>query len=142
MALSAACCLRYAWWAACYSEWYGLPSYAEQLGMAAARASFYLRITITLQAATLAVVWSDQAAPYRPVTTSQIRSTPWRIGGNNDCRNLFIRLAPKLGPFVSYSMIPQSAAFDSGGPHFYPSGMVHHTTAIAMACCCPAPACG
>src|ERR1700722_3199227 len=79
MALSAACCLRYAWWAACYSEWYGLPSYAEQLGMAAARASFYLRITITLQAATLAVVWSDQAAPYRPV---QLLRSGARLGAS------------------------------------------------------------
>jgi hypothetical protein len=36
----------------------------------------------------------------------------------------------------------QTAAFDSGSPRFYPSNMFRHTTAIAMACCRLAPACG
>lgn len=58
MAVSAVCFLKYAWWAACYSGWYGLPSYAEQLRMASARASFYLWSVITLQFATFVVIWS------------------------------------------------------------------------------------
>jgi hypothetical protein len=57
MAISAVCFLKYVWWAACYSGWYGLPSYAQQLRIAAARASFYLWSVIALQTATLAVVW-------------------------------------------------------------------------------------
>ncbi len=57
MAFSAVCFLKYAWWAACYSGWYGLPSYAQQLGMAADRASFYLWSAIMLQIAAVGVVW-------------------------------------------------------------------------------------
>jgi|SRR5271154_1741529 len=58
MVISAICFLRYAWWAACYSGWYGLPSYAAQLRTAAARASLYLWSVIALQTATSVVVWS------------------------------------------------------------------------------------
>ena len=57
MAISAVCFLRYMWWAACYSGWYGLPSYAQQLRIAAARASFYRWSVIALQTATLGIVW-------------------------------------------------------------------------------------
>ncbi len=58
MAASAVCFLRYAWWAACYSGWYGLPSYAQQLRVAAARASLYLWSVIALQFATAVTLWS------------------------------------------------------------------------------------
>jgi hypothetical protein len=58
MAISAVCFLRYAWWAACYSGWYGLPSYAQELGIASTRAWFYLCSALALQVATLGVLWS------------------------------------------------------------------------------------
>jgi hypothetical protein len=58
MAISAVCFLKYAWWAACYSGWYGLPDYTQQLKLASARASFYLWSVIALQFATFAVMWS------------------------------------------------------------------------------------
>ena len=49
MAVAAVCFLMYAWWAACYSGWYGLPSYAQQLRTASAHLSFYLWSVIALQ---------------------------------------------------------------------------------------------
>lgn len=58
MALSAVCFLRYAWWAACYSGWYGLPIYAQQLRTASIRASLYLGSVLALQFATFGVLWS------------------------------------------------------------------------------------
>lgn len=58
MTVSALCFLRYAWWTACYSGWYGLPSYAQQLRAAAARASFYLWSVVALQLMTFVVMWS------------------------------------------------------------------------------------
>ncbi len=58
MGISTVCFLRYASWAACYSGWYGLPSYAQQLRVAAARASFYFWSVIALQFTTFVVMWS------------------------------------------------------------------------------------
>ncbi len=58
MAASAVCALKYSWWAAGYSGWYGLPGYAQDLRIAATRANFYWWSVIVLQAATVAVVWS------------------------------------------------------------------------------------
>jgi hypothetical protein len=54
---SAICFLRYAGWAACYSGWYGLPSYAEKIREAGANARFYFWITLFLQLATLLLFW-------------------------------------------------------------------------------------
>lgn len=54
---SAVCFLKYAWYAACVSGWYGLPSYAEQLKLAQARGSLYLWSAWGLQVATCSVLW-------------------------------------------------------------------------------------
>jgi len=40
MALAANCFLKYLWWTACYSAWYGIPKLAEQWKAAGANASF------------------------------------------------------------------------------------------------------
>jgi hypothetical protein len=48
--------------------------------MAAARASFYLRITITLQAATLAVVWGQ--IRLRHIDLSQLLRSGARLGAS------------------------------------------------------------
>jgi hypothetical protein len=68
MVLSAASFLKYAWWAACYSGWYGLPSYAQELRLAAARASLYFWSAIVLQAVTLGVVWGLMRLRYIDLT--------------------------------------------------------------------------
>ena len=105
MVLSAVSFLKYAWWAACYSGWYGLPNYAQQLRLAAAHASL-----LSLERDRAAGrdfgrrVGSDETALYRSVTISPIRCTSGSIGSDNDCWNRFIWLAPKLGPLLSYSM--------------------------------------
>jgi hypothetical protein len=54
---SAICLLRYAGWAACYSGWYGLPSYADKIRAAGENARFYFWITLFLQLATLLLFW-------------------------------------------------------------------------------------
>ena len=58
MVVSAICFLRYAWWAACVSGWYGLPGYAQQLRTAEARATLYFWSVVGLQVVTCGVVWS------------------------------------------------------------------------------------
>ncbi len=37
MALAANCFLKYLWWTACYSAWYGIPKLAEQWKAAGSR---------------------------------------------------------------------------------------------------------
>jgi hypothetical protein len=59
MTLSAICFLKDAWYAACISGWYGLPSYAQEFRTAQIRASLYFSGLITFQAAACAVVWSS-----------------------------------------------------------------------------------
>jgi hypothetical protein len=80
MGISAVCFLRYAWWAACYSGWYGLPSYAQQLRVAAARASFYFWSVIVLQFATLVVMWSLIRLRYTEL--SEFLKYGTRLGGS------------------------------------------------------------
>jgi hypothetical protein len=58
MVASAISFLRYAGWAASYSGWYGLPSYAEKLKLAGNRAYFYFTITLFLQLVTFFLCWS------------------------------------------------------------------------------------
>jgi hypothetical protein len=58
MAASAICALKYTWWAACYSGWYGLPGYAQQLKDASMRANLYWWSVVVLEVASIAVVWS------------------------------------------------------------------------------------
>lgn len=49
MAISADFFLRYLWWAACYSGWYGLARYSQELKVASFRASAYLWSTVVLE---------------------------------------------------------------------------------------------
>jgi len=56
MALAANCFLKYLWWTACYSAWYGIPKLAEQWKAAGARASFNGWSLIVLDAASIAVL--------------------------------------------------------------------------------------
>ena len=58
MAASAVCLLKYSWWAACYSGWYGLQDYAQQLRDASIRVNIYWWSVVVLEAASVGVVWS------------------------------------------------------------------------------------
>jgi hypothetical protein len=80
MTISAISFLKYAWWAACYSGWYGLPSYAQQLRVAAARASFYLWSVVALQFATAVILWS--LIPLRYSDLSPFLKSGARLGAS------------------------------------------------------------
>ena len=56
MALAANCFLKYLWWTACYSAWYGIPKLAEQWKAAGWRASVNGWTFLVLEAASIAVV--------------------------------------------------------------------------------------
>ena len=58
MACAANCFLRYIWWAACYSAWYGIPKMAEQWKSAGFRASFNLWSFLALEFASVAVLFA------------------------------------------------------------------------------------
>jgi hypothetical protein len=58
MALAANCFLKYLWWTACYSAWYGIPKLAAQWKAAGARASFNGWSFLVLDAASVAVLFS------------------------------------------------------------------------------------
>ena len=58
MALAANCFLKYLWWTACYSAWYGIPKLTEQWKTAGADASFNGWSLIALDAASVAVFFS------------------------------------------------------------------------------------
>ena len=55
MAVAANCFLKYLWWTACYSAWYGIPKMAAQWKAAGANASFNGWSFIVLEAATVAL---------------------------------------------------------------------------------------
>lgn len=57
MALAANCFLKYLWWTACYSAWYGIPKLAEQWKAAGANASFNGWSFVALETATVAVLF-------------------------------------------------------------------------------------
>ena len=57
MAIAANCFLKYLWWAACYSAWYGLPKFADQWKAAGAHASFNFWSVIVLEIASAAVLF-------------------------------------------------------------------------------------
>jgi hypothetical protein len=69
MTVAANCFLKYLWWAANYSAWYGIPKYSTQWRAAAARASFYGWALLVLEAASVATIYSlirfHSAAPSR-----------------------------------------------------------------------------
>src|ERR1700741_622603 len=58
MAVAANCFLKYLWWTACYSAWYGIPKLAERWKAASAHASFNGWSVIVLDAASLGVLFS------------------------------------------------------------------------------------
>ena len=58
MALAANCFLKYLWWTACYSAWYGIPKMAEQRKAAGANVAFNGWSLIALDAASVAIFFS------------------------------------------------------------------------------------
>jgi hypothetical protein len=58
MGLAANCFLKYLWWAACYSAWYGIPKLAEQWRAAGTRASLNLWSVFVLDLAGVAVLFT------------------------------------------------------------------------------------
>jgi len=58
MTVAANCFLKYLWWAANYSAWYGIAKYSAQWRAAGARASFYGWALLVLEAASVATIYS------------------------------------------------------------------------------------
>jgi hypothetical protein len=58
MAISASCFLKYMWYTAYYSAWYGHPRFAHQAEIASFRASLYFWIVIALEVACLVIICS------------------------------------------------------------------------------------
>jgi hypothetical protein len=58
MTAAANCFLKYLWWVANYSAWYGIPKYSERSRAAGARASFYGGALLVLEAASAATIYS------------------------------------------------------------------------------------
>jgi hypothetical protein len=63
MALAANCFLKYIWWSACYSAWYGIPKMAEQWKAAGLRASFNLWSFVALDLGSAAVLFAVLRLP-------------------------------------------------------------------------------
>ena|SRR2546423_1186935 len=59
MAAAANCFLKYLWWAACYSAWYGLPKFHEQWKAAGANASFNGWSVIVLEFASVTIMYTS-----------------------------------------------------------------------------------
>lgn len=57
MVLAANCFLKYLWWTACYSAWYGVPKLAEQWKLAGSNASFNGWSFIAFEAATITLLF-------------------------------------------------------------------------------------
>lgn len=55
--------LKYLWWTACYSAWYGIPKLAEQWKAAGSRASFNLWSVIALDFCSVALLLSLLRSP-------------------------------------------------------------------------------
>jgi len=58
MLLAADCFLKYLWWTACYSAWYGIPKLASQWKTAGARASLNGWSVIVLEFASVAILFT------------------------------------------------------------------------------------
>lgn len=58
MTVAANCFLKYLWWVANYSAWYGIPKYSERWRAAGARASFYGGALLVLEAASVATIYN------------------------------------------------------------------------------------
>ncbi len=57
MALAANCFLKYLWWTACYSAWYGIPKLAEQWKLAGSNASFNGWSFVAFEVTTIALLF-------------------------------------------------------------------------------------
>ena len=57
MTVAANCFLKYLWWVANYSAWYGIPKYSVRWRAAGARASFYGGAVLVLEAASVATLY-------------------------------------------------------------------------------------
>ena len=82
MAIAANCFLKYLWWSACYSAWYGIPKLAEQWKAAETRASFNGWCVIVLEFLSVTVLY----------TTLQLRRTALTSALSNG-----LRLALSIG---------------------------------------------
>ena len=69
MTVAANCFLKYLWWAANYSAWYGIPKYSAQWRAAGARASFYGWALLLLEAASVATIY--RLIRFRPTGRSR-----------------------------------------------------------------------
>jgi hypothetical protein len=58
MVLAANCFLKYLWWTACYSAWYGIPKLIEQWKAAGTKASFNGWTFIVLEAVAVTVLFN------------------------------------------------------------------------------------
>jgi hypothetical protein len=58
MLIAANCFLRYLWWTACYSAWYGIPKLADQWRAAGTRASLNGWSVILLEIACIALLFT------------------------------------------------------------------------------------
>ena len=63
MAFAANCFLKYIWWTACYSAWYGIPKLAEQWRAAGTRASFNLWAVAVLDLTSLTILFTALRSP-------------------------------------------------------------------------------
>jgi hypothetical protein len=77
MGLAANCFLKYLWWTACYSAWYGIPKLTERWKTASARASFNGWSVIVMDAASVAVLFS--LIPLRSIQTSMLLRNALRL---------------------------------------------------------------
>ena len=77
MALAANCFLKYLWWTACYSAWYGIPKLSERWKAAGAHASFNGWSVIVLDAASVAVLFG--LIRLRSVETSELLKNAIRL---------------------------------------------------------------
>lgn len=75
MALAANCFLKYIWWTACYSAWYGIPKLAEQWRAAGTRASLNLWGVFVLDLASITVLFSLRRLPSSDVS-GLLRTAP------------------------------------------------------------------
>ena len=88
MALAANCFLKYLWWTACYSAWYGIPKLAEQWKAAGSNASFNGWTLIVLDAGAVALFFSlITLALYELVRVLQKRCASRGITHNHHRRN-------------------------------------------------------
>jgi len=80
IALAANCFLKYLWWTACYSAWYGIPKLAVQWQAAGSRAAFNGWSFILLDVASAALLYS--LIGLRTSELSQVLKTGVRLAAS------------------------------------------------------------